>query len=313
MVWAKIDDGWWCHPKVLGISLAASGLWARALSWSCQQRRDTVPTGLVRMLAAGEDLDTLAGELEQAGLWHPIDGGWRIHDWVDYQERTLSEKRAEAGRKGGLATAKQRGSKPEANGDGPTAGRPHESADSDAVAGEIDADAPAEHTAASASKRPSKPQASGQAGIPSRPVPSRPDPSKVKPTTSPVGDGSDDPPAEVDVSEDARTLTRQFATAVQRNGHPVPGKGTKANQTWLVEMDRLLRLGPPGEGGHVPDAGEVRRVIDYATSDDFERANVASVPKLRKRFAQLRLKANGTRGGAPPSQRVSEFTETRRL
>lgn len=106
MPWAKVDDGWWSHPKVLGLSLAARGLWVTALSWSCAQRRDEVPRQLAVMVA--EDPDELAGELVAAGLWQVTDRGWRIHDWAQYQDRSISEKRAEAGRKGGLRSGQSR-------------------------------------------------------------------------------------------------------------------------------------------------------------------------------------------------------------
>lgn len=110
MAWAKIDDGWWAHPKVLGLTLSARGLWATALSWSCAQRKDRIPRQLVLMVA-GNDGDDLANELTKAGLWEDDGDGWIVHDWADYQDRSLSEKRAEAGRKGGLRSGQSRRSK----------------------------------------------------------------------------------------------------------------------------------------------------------------------------------------------------------
>lgn len=101
MAWAKVDDGWWCHPKVMGLSLPARGLWVSALSWSCAQRRDVVPATFLAMVGASQEH---ADELTEVGLWVPDDAGFRIHDWSEYQEMTTSEKRAEAGRKGGLTT-----------------------------------------------------------------------------------------------------------------------------------------------------------------------------------------------------------------
>lgn len=108
MAWAKVDDGWWAHPKVMGLPLAARGLWVSALSWSCHQRRDEVPAQFLALVGA-ELVD--ADALVDAGLWHEIDGGWVIHDWAEYQDMSLSEKRAEAGRKGGEKSAESRRSK----------------------------------------------------------------------------------------------------------------------------------------------------------------------------------------------------------
>jgi hypothetical protein len=121
MAWARVDDAWWSHPKVIGLSLEARGLWITALSWSCHQRKDRVPPQLLAMVGAS---DELAAELETAGLWINNDG-WVIHNWAEYQDRTLSEKRSDAGRKGGLtsrnkqneqANAKQNGLLEQANG-----------------------------------------------------------------------------------------------------------------------------------------------------------------------------------------------------
>lgn len=122
-MWAKVDDGWWAHRKVLGLSLAARGMWVTALSWSCAQRNSLVPPALGRMVCGpDDDCEQIAQELVDAGLWIVEDAGWRIHDWSEYQEKSLAEKRAEAGRKGGKkssttptgqANAKQTPSKPQ--------------------------------------------------------------------------------------------------------------------------------------------------------------------------------------------------------
>jgi hypothetical protein len=63
-------------------------------------------------------------ELEGSGLWIAVDGGWQIKDYLNYNPtaeelKELSNKRREAGRKGGLASAAKRqasaSSKPEAS------------------------------------------------------------------------------------------------------------------------------------------------------------------------------------------------------
>lgn len=109
-MWAKVDDQWWCHPKVMGLTVGARGLWISALSWSCMRRDPVVPAPFLGMVAAEAPQ---AEELVAAGLWVVTEHGWRIHDWAEYQELSISEKRAEAGRKGGSA------SKHEANGKQP--------------------------------------------------------------------------------------------------------------------------------------------------------------------------------------------------
>lgn len=112
MSWAKVDDQWFAHPKVVGLSLAARGLWITTLSWSCAQRTDHLPAYMVRFLAGGEDIDPMVKELVDVGLWIEDGEGWAIHDWNEYQNLSLSEKRAKAGKKG---AEKRWGQKQDAN------------------------------------------------------------------------------------------------------------------------------------------------------------------------------------------------------
>lgn len=140
-------------------------------------------------------------------------------------------------------------------------------------------------------------------GPESGPLPEQPQ----TPPETPLPSASTEP----EVSDSARDLTRRFARAVNANGHPLPNRGTQAHRKWLEEMDRLLRLGPPGEGGHVPDAAEVARVIDWCaadTGDDRypgEATNVRAVPKFRARYSELRRKALNANGH---TRRPSDFT-----
>lgn len=129
------------------------------------------------------------------------------------------------------------------------------------------------------------------------PVPSRPSvpTEQQEPTSPPEG-------VDPDVSDEARRLTRVFALAVKGNGHPVPKADTTAQRTWLVEMHRLLKIGPPGWDGDPPTPAEVEQVIAWATADDFERANVQAVPKFRKRYSALRLKALNVKGPKGPTR-----------
>lgn len=107
-MWARVDDGWWCHPKVLGLGAAARGVWVSALSWSCHQRKPVVPRTLLPMLQGDEQT---AAELVAAGLWISTEDGWEIHEWAEYQDLSTSEKRAIAGAKGGQRSGEARRSK----------------------------------------------------------------------------------------------------------------------------------------------------------------------------------------------------------
>ena len=111
------------------------------------------------------------------------------------------------------------------------------------------------------------------------------------------------------VSDEATQLTRLLAEAVRANGHPVPKRDSAQAGTWLTEMDRLLRIGPPGWDGDPPTVDEVTTVIRWVAGDEFERANVRSVPKLRKRYSQLRLKALNTSARASPSAKGGQYAD----
>lgn len=89
-------------------------------------------------------------------------------------------------------------------------------------------------------------------------------------------------------SDEAYRLAKLFATEVYRNGFPVPERGTKNHDRWVLEFDRLLRIGAPG-GDKGADPAEVERVIGFATSDEFWRANVLSAKKFRQHYPRLRL------------------------
>ena len=98
------------------------------------------------------------------------------------------------------------------------------------------------------------------------------------------------------VSPAATTLAGQLCAAIERS----TGKPHKVTSANLVELDRLLRI----DGA---DPAEVAATIQWATTDDFWRANVLSAKALRRHYPRLRLQmARGSR--ATPS-RSAEFLE----
>ncbi|MGW4422577.1 hypothetical protein [Streptosporangium sp. NPDC004631] len=125
MTWFKVDDSLHSHPKAMAASLAALGLWTAAGSWSSGHLTDGfIPDHMIPSLSRGQV--ELAKELCVAGLWRRSKGGYQFHQWHEDSDGTTRNptreavestrvKRAEAGRKGGLASGKTR-SKPKANG-----------------------------------------------------------------------------------------------------------------------------------------------------------------------------------------------------
>ena len=113
MAWARIDDAFDDHPKVLAVleheqGGAAIGLWTLCLTWAHRNtlRRDKTP-GLIsaslprRYLGPGAR--ELAAILVKEGLWEPLaeGDGWQIHDFDKYLPTAkTSQARSEAGRRG---------------------------------------------------------------------------------------------------------------------------------------------------------------------------------------------------------------------
>lgn len=121
MEYVRIDENFCDHPKVLAIHRtirpAAGWLYLRALCYAAKLESDGyVPAGICE----SDSDDEAAEALCDAGLWHEIDGGFTIHDFLDWnrsksQIAEIREKRREAGSRGGKQTASNLPSKPEAS------------------------------------------------------------------------------------------------------------------------------------------------------------------------------------------------------
>src|SRR5437016_5465937 len=112
MGWVKIDDQFARHPKVLKIGPLAGWLHVCALTYCSQYLTDGfVPKEAVNALA---DFSTLAAqfgstaegtigtdfvpELVRHGLWREVDGGYLIHDYLEYnpsREDILKRRRSD--------------------------------------------------------------------------------------------------------------------------------------------------------------------------------------------------------------------------
>lgn len=130
MSWAKLDDGFFRHPKARAAGKDGRALFVAGLCWAASHLTDgfiaETDLGLIAAEAEVRPAPT-ARRLVEVGLWEPVDGGWAIHDYLDYNPsaeavREKRRKRAEAGRKGGLKSRPPRSKKqapseanPEAN------------------------------------------------------------------------------------------------------------------------------------------------------------------------------------------------------
>ena len=141
MAWVKLDDKFAQHPKVLQAGPLGLALYVAGLCYANMHLTDGfLPERSVPMLlnfnglamgmwnsgagfGGGEDAtwDKVAADLVIAELWERVEGGWMIHDYLQFQpskDQVLSTRheRQVAGSKGGLAKAQQNSSKMLANG-----------------------------------------------------------------------------------------------------------------------------------------------------------------------------------------------------
>jgi len=111
MPWIRLDDQFPDHPKVIAAGPLAAWLYVCGIGYCNRLLTDGfIPSGQVRKLADLDGAGELAARLVAAGLWDEAEGGYRIHDYLEYQpskERALEtrEARAEAGRRGGKQKA----------------------------------------------------------------------------------------------------------------------------------------------------------------------------------------------------------------
>jgi hypothetical protein len=134
MSWVRLDDAFPEHPKVLAAGPLAGWVHVCGIAYCNRNLTDGfvpraaahkladfdhigVETGGVEgMFSVGYDVDCedLVQTLCSIRLWKEVEGGYIIHDYLDYQLSRkeileLRQKRSEAGRKGGLKTARLRG------------------------------------------------------------------------------------------------------------------------------------------------------------------------------------------------------------
>jgi hypothetical protein len=129
---ALIDPGFLDHPKWEQLTDAAFRLGIRALAWARKPERRRLPgfipsTQLVYLsrrtpaIAArlAEELMNAGTPAHEVGLWEPVDGGWLIHDFAEYDPIAAVQDAApmpskpgtskvEAGRIGGARSAEAR-------------------------------------------------------------------------------------------------------------------------------------------------------------------------------------------------------------
>lgn len=95
MVWVKVDENAPHHPKMRKVGPEAAWLWLSGIA-HCNR---FVTDGFIAEHDLGvlypfpgwtpAKLRTLAAALVREVLWHPVEGGWRVHDYAAFQDRAM--------------------------------------------------------------------------------------------------------------------------------------------------------------------------------------------------------------------------------
>ena len=113
VTWFKIDDGFYDHPKVLGLDMSAIGLWAMAGAYCARHLTDGVIDD--RQIRSIGGTRRQAEKLVASGLWSADDAPpsarrYSFNDWRDFQpsRADVQAKREEARQRVAAARAKKR-------------------------------------------------------------------------------------------------------------------------------------------------------------------------------------------------------------
>lgn len=112
MTWVRLDEHFARHPKVVAAGPVGMAMQVAALCYCNEYLTDgLVPHAIVPGLLTIDKPGAIVEKLVEVGLWEKAEGGWRVHDFHDYQPTkvevlALREARSAAGAKGGKAKAK---------------------------------------------------------------------------------------------------------------------------------------------------------------------------------------------------------------
>jgi hypothetical protein len=102
MPWVRLDDRFPSHRKVALLSDRAFRLHVSAICWCAENLTDGhISDRELPLVAHIRAIKVTAKQLEDAGLWDRTDGGWVIHDYLDYnpsREQVIAERKKNAER-----------------------------------------------------------------------------------------------------------------------------------------------------------------------------------------------------------------------
>lgn len=114
MSWAKLDDHFPTHPKVVKAGGDAGWLHVCALCYCAEHLTDGVfPKELVPRLSDRKNPTALAERLQAVGMWIDLGTEWELHDYLEWnpsrahvlaEREAARERRARQGQRGGRAS-----------------------------------------------------------------------------------------------------------------------------------------------------------------------------------------------------------------
>ena len=107
MSWARLDDGFHDHPKIVATSNGAVGLYCKALTYCTRHLTDgVIPAAIVARVLGGTDAEV--DELLRNNLWRRDGESLRIVNYLTYQPSSKSVKKEKKRAKEGMRALRAR-------------------------------------------------------------------------------------------------------------------------------------------------------------------------------------------------------------
>ena len=266
MPWVRLDDRFPSHRKVALLSDRAFRLYVSALCWSSENLTEgRILDRELSLVARIRGAKTVAKELEDARLWDRIEGGWDIHDYLEYnpdRARVQADRGANAARQKAFRERKRAEKEAARNGgsNGVTHAAEDASGSTTATRTRHDGDTNANR---SEGTNPQSPQANGiRNGVSNdtpSPSPSRPVlPTEVPPPPSP----SEEPAGRNAVEVSGRGEIQPLIDAMHARGMTV--SWTFSSTEWIELRDAVRRAGTPALVDHAVRAWQAAKSQPYS-------------------------------------------------
>ncbi len=265
-MWMKIDDGLHAHRKTRAVTkshptksrdAAPMGIWVIAGSWAAQNGTDGwVPED--ELDRWDDEWRALTARLVRTGWWWPLqrdgEAGYGFNDWHDYNPEAEAASRSGSFGNHVRWHANKGVMNAECEHCPQELDRPENLLDS---GGDIGG------------------RSGGESGSESRTVALPvPDPTPTRPDPDPIVSAM--PPRRDDIER----ICEHLASRIEANDVKRPAIG----KTWRDAARLML-----DNDGRTEE--EIHGAIEWCQADEFWRANVLSMPKLRDKYDQLRLQA----------------------